>query len=258
MKTITLMITFLWCGLLLAEDTPEHNLQQAAQYGDIDGVKAALSAGANVNAPGEMPDWVELSQKKSALNWAAALGHLNVVEFLVAKGAKIDAPDEFNQTALFIAARRGHLPVVKFLLAKGASPHVQPDAHIFLAALQYPEIVKLLIAYKANVNDVSAFYHASPVMAAAARGNMESLDLLVRAGAKVNFQDPAISKGETALILAVQLKRHEAVRYLLRHGADTALKRNDGKSALDLATDMGEPTMIGILKGAAGTAPNSR
>ena len=51
-------------------------------------------------------------EKDCALMFAAEIGHLNVVKFLVEKKADIHANDDY---ALRSAARNGHLEVVKFL-----------------------------------------------------------------------------------------------------------------------------------------------
>ena len=50
---------------------------------------------------------------------AACGGHLDVVKFLIDKGADVKAKDNTGRTALTYAALRGNLDVVKFLIEKG-------------------------------------------------------------------------------------------------------------------------------------------
>ena len=54
------------------------------------------------------------------LHYASEDGHLEIVEFLISKGAKVDARDSDNATPLMEAAYKGRSNVVKLLLANGA------------------------------------------------------------------------------------------------------------------------------------------
>ena len=71
--------------------TPEA-LCQAARTGDIKRVRSLISTGVDVNAR-IMSAW-------TALHEAAVGGHKDVVELLIAKGAEIDARDDWNRTIL--------------------------------------------------------------------------------------------------------------------------------------------------------------
>ena len=57
---------------------------------------------------------------QSALLVAAYGGHVDVVEALLAKGAEVDAVDNFGKTPLMGAAEVGHADIVRVLLAAGA------------------------------------------------------------------------------------------------------------------------------------------
>ena len=45
--------------------------------------------------------------------WAGEAGHLEVVEFLVASGADVNAQDKYGYTPLFWSANEGKIDVVK-------------------------------------------------------------------------------------------------------------------------------------------------
>jgi ankyrin repeat protein len=47
-------------------------------------------------------------------------GHLAIVDYLYENGAKIEAKNDYGETALHEASKNGNLPVVEYLLAKGA------------------------------------------------------------------------------------------------------------------------------------------
>lgn len=99
---------------------PKIQLDQRAKNGDTAIMLAAyleqketvlrlIEAGAQVNQQG----W-------TALHYAAVVGHLDIVEMLIAHYAYIDAETPNKTTPLMLAARRGEMNVVKFLIAEGA------------------------------------------------------------------------------------------------------------------------------------------
>lgn len=58
--------------------------------------------------------------QQTPLHVAAEEGHLHMVEYLIANGAKIDALDMHGWTPLHSACYRGHIDIVMYLLAAGA------------------------------------------------------------------------------------------------------------------------------------------
>jgi hypothetical protein len=75
-------------------------------------VSVLISAGADVNALG--------SYGVSALQIAAADGHVGVVQSLLGAGAAVNAAWDGGATALLLAAQRGHLEVCELLILTGA------------------------------------------------------------------------------------------------------------------------------------------
>jgi ankyrin repeat protein len=53
--------------------------------------------------------------------WASVNGHLPIVEFLISKGANIDATDSYEHTPLMRAYMEKHPSIVEFLISKGAN-----------------------------------------------------------------------------------------------------------------------------------------
>jgi len=52
------------------------------------------------------------------LHWACLKGHLNIVEMLIKRGAKIAQQNSGGDTCLHVACQFGHLKIVKLLLSK--------------------------------------------------------------------------------------------------------------------------------------------
>lgn len=69
-----------------------------------------------------MLDAVEKTTKKSALHIAAHEGHMQMVEFLLNKGARIDSRDKLLRTPLAMACQAGHAAVAKLLIDNNADP----------------------------------------------------------------------------------------------------------------------------------------
>jgi len=71
---------------------------------------------------------VEHNSKKSPLHIAAGEGHLQMSEFLLHKGSKIDARDKLLRTPLHLASQAGHAMVVKLLLENNADPYEKDNS----------------------------------------------------------------------------------------------------------------------------------
>jgi uncharacterized protein len=114
-------------------------LIEAAKRGDAPTVEAAV-AGAD-RAALEATDGLG----RTALHYAARLGHEAAVETLLAAGAPVEAEDRAGFTPLLRAVQGGdaNLGVVRLLLAAGADPSTRAegrDAHALAAALGAEEI----------------------------------------------------------------------------------------------------------------------
>ena len=72
----------------------------------------------------------------------------------------------------------------------------------------------------------------TPLRSAAAWGSPEAIDLLLRAGAKVDLPD---DQGQTALMYAVEKGRPENIACLLTYHANVLLKDRSGNTALSIA-----------------------
>jgi len=85
------------------------------------------------------------------LHRAAHIGHAHIVEYLLDKGANINATCtrlDAGFTPLHFAARKGHVDVVKVLLAKGADTNLkskQDHTALDIAKQEnQPEVVSIL------------------------------------------------------------------------------------------------------------------
>lgn len=84
-------------------------IMTAALAGHLDIVKKLRGAGAQIDGPGWTP-----------LIYAATGGRNEVIEYLLAQGAKVNAASPNGTSALMMAVREGKGPTVTLLIARGA------------------------------------------------------------------------------------------------------------------------------------------
>jgi cytohesin len=95
-------------------------LFDAAKKGNIEGIKQHLAAGGDVSLRNNNGD--------TMLNYAAFLGHKEIVELLVENGAEVNAKGLADWTPLHLAAQNNKEQIVQLLIAKGAemNPYTTP------------------------------------------------------------------------------------------------------------------------------------
>lgn len=200
----------------------------AALNGNKTKVEDLVNAGIDINSKG--PDG------KTALSKATGKGHVEIVQFLLSKGAFAQVVDFTNaayinkpriveayvtsgfdinskglggQTALQRAASQGHVEVVDILLKNGANPLIadaQKISPLIAAVMSYP-------SYK-NLNALQAI-----------------LKMLIAKGADINAINAG---GQTALMLAIATELFPVAEILLNEGATIWPKNIYHQAASDL------------------------
>nr|XP_015218192.1 PREDICTED: transient receptor potential channel pyrexia-like [Lepisosteus oculatus] len=155
---------------------------------------------------------------------------LQFLESLITDGADVNTADKYGQTALHEISRAWNVNVMKFFLEKGADIHhadsygVTP-LHV-AAALDYEEMVELLIERKASLGARTVRDLQTPLHFAAKNDAVGALKILLKHGADISSRD---YKQRTPLQLAANLDRSEAARALMELGADAGVRDDDGQ-----------------------------
>lgn len=258
------------------------SLMQAAQKGNVARTKKLLVKGANINARDEQGwtplDWAvteghwELAnmlvaaggivgpgelETRTALHNAAAVGNKEAAEFLVAKGADVEARDGgYDLTPLHVAASCGHKEIAALLIASGADVNAMsgesitfpPRTALHEAASEgYKDVVILLLASGADINLESTGWRGlgMPIHWAASESRKEIVELLIARGARVDTRD---NQGHTPLHWAASHGRKEMVELLVSRGAVVEVKNEEGKTPLEYAVKEGHDDVAEILR----------
>ncbi|KFY15814.1 hypothetical protein V492_01743 [Pseudogymnoascus sp. VKM F-4246] len=118
------------------------------------------------------PQYSATAASGTPLHQAAANGHLQIVRFLILKGANVTAPNEAGQTVLHLAAEQGHEDVIEHVLSQDEGI----DAKAFInwvdnkgftalhraAAVGHEECVRILVEGGAEIES-SASYQSQTV-----------------------------------------------------------------------------------------------
>ena len=125
-------------------------LYEVALMGHIDVAKTLIEAGANVNH-------AEPHHRITVLHRAARAGHLELIQVLLTSGAELDQKDDGGWSALYWASAHGHADVVRHLIQQAADLSVK-DLRYSRTSLhqatmnRHRETVKALVEGGVDIN----------------------------------------------------------------------------------------------------------
>ena len=192
-------------------------LHAAAARGDAAEIARLIAAGGNPNA--------QDSNSRTPLHVAAHFGHRDAAQALLKGGANPNALDAQKYDIVTIAAVTNDVPMLKLALAGGTDPKAITSPYvgtalIAAAHLGHAEVVRVLIAAGAPLDHVNNLgwtaLMESIVLGNGGKAHTETLEALVKAGAKLNIAD---RQGVTPLGHARSRGYTEMVRTLEAAGA---------------------------------------
>lgn len=161
----------------------KQSLSEACLSGDFNLVKKITPKLVNLNQ--------RISLKNTALHLSSLYGHLDIVQFLLENGAKVDIIGEYNNTPLHLASTEGNLDIVEFLVNNGA-----------------------------DINYTNKF-GCTPLHNASGNGNLEVVKFLVNNGADIDAIDEnsyTPFKYATS-IMYIYDEMYDVIKFLLKRGA---------------------------------------
>ncbi len=155
---------------------------------------------------------------ESPLSTAALMGNANLVDTLLAKGAKV------TENSIDNALRGGNEKIVQRLL-KQRGEKLQSDPTPLFEAISAgnKDIVRLLLEQGTNAN-IQNKDGRIPLIAAIQKNQGEIAEILLDAGAKVNARN---KQGDSALTVAVEKQSLKLVKNLLAAGANPNSRFSD-------------------------------
>ncbi|MDG2271721.1 MAG: ankyrin repeat domain-containing protein [Halioglobus sp.] len=168
----------------------------------------------------------------TAAHWAAQSGHVAILQFLLDAGANVDPATRIGSyTPLHIASGQANGAIVSLLLQAGADVNASTTnsnataLHLAAQAVGGAKSVEALLEHGADVNAKEGAAGQTPLMFAAAKNRVESVELLLAAGA-----DPSASTIVVEVLKEVFADR-QASRFLQDALSEYEYTNND--KALD-------------------------
>jgi len=189
-----------------------HDLLTAAAAGEADAVRAALDAGADIEARG--------SEGMTALVAATKANHVDAARILIEAGADVNAKDDIQDSAYLYAGARGH-----------------------------DEILVLTLEHGADLKSTNRF-GGTALIPASERGLLATVEILLEAGVDPNHVNNLNWTAlHEAIVLGDGSPRYvDVVRALLDGGADAGIPDGDGVLPVDLAASRGYDAIVSELQ----------
>ncbi|XP_003373344.1 ankyrin repeat-containing domain protein [Trichinella spiralis] len=212
----------------------------------------AINCAKNVRS--EKLAWLKAAARKAA-DAAYVEMFLFTVKSLSTKLLKhlVNICDQNENTALHYAVSYGNFEIVSLLLDSQVCDLNKANkagyTAVMLAALtplrsDRDRMVLQRLFHMGNVNVKATQHGQTALMLAVSQNKLESVKLLLEAGANVNLQD---EDGSTALMCAAEHGHKDVVRLLLDvPEIDATMVDQDGSTALSVAVDNGHKN-IGVL-----------
>lgn len=192
------------------------------------------------NSEGQSPLWIAAKVRNA----------LDIVKFLIEKGANVDHADGHGITPVFVASSEGNLEVLKFLTEKGCdlektSASGRTPLWIACKLNRSTEIVRYLLEKGVDSNTPD-FDKISPVWIASFYGHLNIVECLVEEGfVDVNMPNES---GMTPLYVAADRGNFEIVKYLVEKAkADCRLKTKHGRTPYRAAFEGGHKKISDFL-----------
>jgi len=190
------------------------------------------------------------TQGRSLLHLAAAMGHLEMVRWLIGHGAEIDARTAQLSTPLMHASLSGKTDIVRLLIAKGADIGARDSfrrtAFILVARDRGDtNMARILLDDGADINAADR-WNDTALSLAAWRGFSDLIDLLLERGARLPV-DP--SQKQLVFTLAIANGLDRLFNRILATGVDLSAKDGLGGSLLHAAADGGSEHILKALIG---------
>lgn len=200
--------------------------------------------------------WRQAHDDKTPLMYAAELGKVEIVKFILENGADVNIKDKKGMTAL---GHSKNAEIAKLLIAKGAaadSGNLDEKQGLFEAILDgRADVIKELLKSKKYpkeiLNDALIRACRVPIQTTNKKAHEASswiVEGILKAGADPNYQPAKEAARGAPLLEAVYASNTLAVKLLLAAGADPQRAQNsNGGSLIGLSIQQTDPQIVKML-----------
>lgn len=202
------LLSILFAPLLLVTAAPPSPVADAAMKGDLAAVRALIVQGANVNAAH--------GDGMTALHWAAERGDSAMTAVLIRAKANVGATTRIGDyTPLHIATKSGKSPIVKALLGAGSDAQARTasgtTALHFAAAAGDTISINALLDRRVDANARENEWQQTPLIFAATNGRADAVRVLLRRGADASIHTKVVNLTEEAAAEQAAARKRDAV-----------------------------------------------
>jgi ankyrin repeat protein len=228
--------------LLLIQPAFSQEIIQTTKESNLEKIKGLLE---------KDPGLVNFKDKRNCtpLHYASSRGKIEIVKYLISKGADLSARDVDGDTPLHWAATDGHLDIIKLLIGKGAdfdSRNNRNKPPFYWAVVRgHPDVMEYFlgknVAYLTEKDNVGYTY----LHWAAITGKPESAEFLINKGADINERKnwKDLSVVHVAVMFA-RKNQDKLVKLFLKNGIKLDTKGDAGISLLLEAAASGVNSLV--------------
>lgn len=204
------------------------SLLSAVETDNVDYIRAAVNSRAihpnqRIPAPG-------YRRGTPLITLAARTASLDVLRYLIAAGADVNARSSYNETALMLAS---------FFMSEQDGHGASYERH--------EAAVKILVEAGASLEAVQDGY--TPLSYAAYQGRDRTIRFLLARGARVDGSaENGIAYLPTPLMMATMMGHENSTRLLLRAGANARLRVEAGNTAFEFARKYRQTHLYPLLR----------
>ena len=228
------------------------DLYSAAFLGKVEVVKDYLEQNGNIS--------VGKYQGITLIHTAAWNNQLEMTQYLITCGAKVNSQDDYGRTPLHFAASNPEgIKLIELLIDNGAKLDAIASRSFTIsgnkclngtplhvaARLNYPDIAEALIIRGANIN-ATYMRGKTPLHTAVwSKNNFEVVKVLIDRGADINAYEK--SQGKTPLHRVAYYGHTDIAELLILNGAKVNFRNFSGHTPLTSAETSGHSQMYSLL-----------
>ena len=209
------------------------------------GALAEAASGGHVNLVKFLYPLSTKQIRQNALGQAVVHNRYDVVKYLLKKGVDVNAHivDILSlETPLTLAAREGHVDMMRFLIQKGAIFPKETEKETYLERIfrKIKNIIRNPFGFPSNVNESDLY---NPLNNAVLHGKKKATRFLIEQGVRLNSKTPDLAP----LVQAIVGKNLDCIKLVVEAGANLFIN-NSAQTILKTAQNTQNQEIIDYIQ----------